>query len=65
VLRRIVILLAGALMAIDLVAETPNPYPNELEGLRFYAQYLSPLIPLRTYTKQQVEQVLGRISPCS
>lgn len=58
VLKRIVVLLAGVLISIDVLAEASNPYPNELKGLKFYARYLSPLRPLRSDTKEVV-QVLG------
>lgn len=57
-LKRIAVLLAGILFVNDLLAATPNPYPNEVKGLRFYTQYLSPLKPLQSNT-EQVEQVLG------
>ncbi|HKD60361.1 MAG TPA: hypothetical protein VKB47_07855 [Terracidiphilus sp.] len=57
-LKRIVVLLAGVLISIDVLAEASNPYPNELKGLKFYARYLSPLRPLRSDTKEVV-QVLG------
>ncbi|HKF50368.1 MAG TPA: hypothetical protein VKB38_23600 [Terracidiphilus sp.] len=57
-LKPIVVLLAGFLIATDLLAATPNPYPNELKGLKFYARYLSPLRPLQS-NQMEVEQVLG------
>jgi hypothetical protein len=56
--KRIAILSVELLISFDLVAATPKPYPNELNGMRFYACYLAPLCPLRSDTKQ-VEQVLG------
>jgi hypothetical protein len=42
----------------DWVAVTKNPYPNELQGLKLYARYLAPLIPLQS-ERMQVVQVLG------
>lgn len=52
------VLLAGILLAADLNAATPNPYPNEISGLKFYLRFLA---PLRTGVsdKKQVVQVLG------
>ncbi len=52
------ILFAGMLLAVDLNAATTNPYPNEIKGFSFYAQYLSPLRPHQSDAKQVV-QVLG------
>jgi len=58
VLKRAAVLLVGTLVASDLLAATPNPYPNEIKGLRLYARFLAPLQPLRSDAKQVV-QVLG------
>lgn len=46
------------LLAVDLNAATTNPYPNEIKGYSFYAQYLAPLRPHQSDAKQVV-QVLG------
>jgi hypothetical protein len=45
-------------IAADLCAATPNPYPNELKGMKFYERYLAPLRPGQSDTKQII-QVLG------
>jgi hypothetical protein len=58
VAKRIAILIVGILTLPTLLAQEANPYPNELNGLKFYAQYLAPLRPLQSDTKQ-VEMVLG------
>ena len=42
----------------DGVAVTKNPYPHELQGLKLYARYLAPLIPLQS-DRMKVVQVLG------
>lgn len=58
VLKRVTVVLVGMLVATDLPAATPSPYPNEVNGLRFYKRYLAPLHPLQSDTKRVVE-VLG------
>jgi len=58
VLKCVTVLLVGMLPATNLPAATPDPYPNEIKELRFYARYLAPLHPLESDTKQVV-QVLG------
>ena len=56
--KRIAILFVEFLISVQLYAATPELYPNELNGMHFYARYLAPLRPLRSDT-QQVAQVLG------
>lgn len=50
--------LFGVLLAWNLAAACPEPYPNEIDGLRFYAPYLAPLRPGHSDTKEVV-RVLG------
>jgi hypothetical protein len=56
--KHFAILIAGTLLACSLYATSPNPYPNEINGLKFYEQYLNPLTPHKSDTAQVV-QVLG------
>jgi hypothetical protein len=58
VAKQITVLIVGILILPTLLAQEPNPYPNELKELMFYARYLAPLRPLQSDTKQ-IEQVLG------
>ena len=46
------------LAAANSAAVTKNPYPKELQGLKLYARYLGPLVPLQS-NGMQVRQVLG------
>ena len=57
-LSRVAIVLVGMLFTFGLNATTPNPYPNEIKGLKFYERYLAPLRPHQSEVKQVV-QVLG------
>ena len=52
------ILIIGTLLGFGLYGASPNPYPNEINGLKFYQQFLKPLTP-RKSDKAQVVQVLG------
>ncbi len=52
------VLLAGMILAADLNAAATNPYPNEIEGFKFYERYLAPLLPHQSDAKQVI-QVLG------
>ncbi len=55
---RVSVILLCIVAEANLVAGTPNPYPNEIRGLKLYLRFLSPLIPLQSDAKQ-VLQVLG------
>jgi hypothetical protein len=54
-----------ALLCITIFAKAtprpPNPYPNELQGFRFYAKYLAPLRP-GISSKEAVRKDLGDTS---
>ena len=54
----VVCIFAGILIVSGIYAATPEPYPNEIKGLKFYARYLAPLRPGQSNTKQII-QVLG------
>lgn len=56
--KRVAILFIGIPISVALSQTPINPYPNELDGMQFYAQYLSPLQPLQSDEKQVVK-VLG------
>jgi hypothetical protein len=57
-LNRIAIVLLAALVSIGGYATQPDPYPNEVGDLKFYSDYLAPLLPDRSDSKQVI-QVLG------
>ena len=44
-MKHFAILITGMLLACSPDATSPNPYPNEINGLKFYEQYLNPLTP--------------------
>lgn len=57
-MKHFAILITGMLLACSPYATSPNPYPNEINGLKFCEQYLNPLTPHESDTAQVV-QVLG------
>jgi hypothetical protein len=56
--KQFAILIIGTPLACSLYATAPNPYPNEINGLKFYEQYLNPLTPHKS-DNAQVVQVFG------
>jgi hypothetical protein len=56
--KHFAILIIGTLLAFRLYGASPNPYPNEINGLKFYEQYLNPLTPHKS-DAAQVVQALG------
>lgn len=52
------VILVGMLNAAGSAAAAPNPYPNEIAGLKFYARYLAPLRPGES-DKKRVIEILG------
>lgn len=57
-MKHFAILIIAMLFACSLYCTPPNPYPNEIEGLKFYERYLNPLTPHKS-DNAQVVQVFG------
>ncbi|MGA2847324.1 MAG: hypothetical protein ABSF68_18085 [Candidatus Acidiferrales bacterium] len=57
-MKHFAIPIIAAILACTLYVTSPNPYPNEINGMKIYGQYLKPLIPRKSDTAQVV-QVLG------
>ena len=57
-MKHFVVLPTALVLAASLCSAPLNPYPNEINGLNFYARYLAPLLPYKSDHKQVV-QVLG------
>ena len=58
-MKQFAIPIVAALLACSLYATSPNPYPNEINGLKLYDRYLKPLTPGKSDTAQVV-QLLGK-----
>ena len=57
-MNRVAVWLVAALCFLSLPASIPNPYPNEIEHLKFYDLYLGHLRPGRS-DANEVRQVFG------
>lgn len=56
--KHLILLFAGVTFSLNAQTTPTVPFPNELNGLKFYRRYLSPLLPAHSDYKQSVE-VLG------